>query len=82
MSNQVSLTAYKAQVGWGREKYMFSRQNDIDCVRDREKLSSSDVIILFWATNLVLSSSFYDAWFGCKLHFPGLNQTHLVLFIF
>ena len=57
---------------------MFSWTDNTGHVRDTEKLFSSDVTILSRATNLVFVVSFYNAWFACKLHFPVLNQTHLV----
>ena len=78
MSNKVSPTAYNAQVGWGTENYMCSRHDDTGYVRDREKLFSSDVIILSRAINLVFSLSFYNARLASKSYFPVLIQTHLV----
>ena len=78
MSNKVSPTAYNAQVGRGTQNYMYSRHNDTGYVGDREKLFSSDVIILSRAINLVFSLSFYDARLASKSYFPVLIQTHLV----
>ena len=78
VSNKVSHTAYNAQVGRGIDNYMCSRHDDTAYVRDREKLYSSDVIILSRAT-----LSFYNARLASKLHFPVLIQTHLeYLYIF
>ena len=75
MSNKVSPTAYNAR---GTENYMCSRHDDTGYVRDREKLFSSDVIILSRAINLVFSLSFYNARLASKSYFPVLIQTHLV----
>ena len=79
VSNKVFHKAYKAQFGRGAESYMFSWMENTGHVRDTVKLFSSDVTILSRATNLVFVVSFYKAWFVCKLHFPVLNQTHLVV---
>ena len=57
---------------------MCSRHDDTDYIRDREKLFSSDVITVSRATNLVCSSSFYNARLASKSYFLVLNQTHLV----
>ena len=66
------------QFGRGAESCMYSWTDNTGHIRDTEKLFSSDATILSRATNLVFVVSFYNAWFACKLHFPVLNQTHLV----
>ena len=64
---------------WGPVYYLFSKPAGTGQIRDREKLSSSNVIILFGPTYLVFSSSFYNARPACKYDRPVFDRTHLVV---
>ena len=76
--NKVPHIAITAQVVWGPVSCMFSKQADTGQVRDREKLCSSDIVILLGPTDLLFSSSFYNARLACKCDRPVFDQTHLV----